>query len=185
MRTLLWMALLIWSPMAPAQGPELYRLERSRVAFVSDAPLERIEAALSTATGVLDPGERSFAVQIPMREFQGFNSPLQREHFNENYIESDEFPTARFVGRIIESVDVRRPGTYDIRTKGKFTLHGVTRERIIDCSLVVSEDGIRATSSFEVPLSDHDIRIPRIVEQKIAPVVQVTIDLLFRKAAAR
>ncbi|MCB9169561.1 MAG: YceI family protein [Flavobacteriales bacterium] len=176
-------ALLLGLPVSVlGQGTDLVRLERSRIAFVSDAPMERIEAAQTNATAVLDLQERSFAVQVPMRDFQGFNSPLQREHFNENYIESDDFPTARFVGRIIESVDLTRPGTNAIRTKGKFSLHGVTRERIIDCTIVVAPDGIRVTSTFEVPLADHDIRIPRIVEQKIAPVVQVTIDLLFRKS---
>jgi hypothetical protein len=35
-----------------------------------------------------------------------------------------------------------------------------------------------------VLLSDHDIRIPKVVQQKIASVVQVKLDLLFKTPAA-
>ena len=171
----------LWSA---AQSNVLLRIERSKVTFVSDAPMERIEASSVQAAGVLDAGERSFVVQLPVRSFEGFNSPLQREHFNENYMESDDHPNARFRGRIIEAVDLLSPGTYRVRAKGAFSVHGVERERIIPCDLVVSDDGARVTGTFEVMLSDHDIQVPGIVRQKIAPSIQVTLDLLFRRAAA-
>jgi len=35
-----------------------------------------------------------------------------------------------------------------------------------------------------VLLSEHDIRIPRVVHQKIASVVQVKVDLLFKTPAS-
>jgi hypothetical protein len=53
-----------------------------------------------------------------MRSFQGFNSPLQKEHFNENYVESDKFPEASFKGKIIEDQDLTVDGTYELRAKG-------------------------------------------------------------------
>ncbi len=55
-----------------------------------------------------------------MESFQGFNSTLQREHFNENYIESDKYPEARFSGKVIEDIDFSKDGTYIIRAKGNF-----------------------------------------------------------------
>ena len=71
-----------------------------------------------------------------------------------------------------------------MRAKGELSIHGVVRERIIPCTLVVTAEGVRVTSSFEVLLSDHDIRIPKVVQQKIASVVQVKLDLLFKTPAA-
>lgn len=151
--------------------------------FLSEAPLERIEATSTQPAGVLDLGDRAFAVQVPMRSFEGFNSPLQREHFNENYMESTIHPNAVFQGRIIEDIDLRSPGTHQVRAKGKFTVHGVERERIFPCAVVVAEDGVRATAQFDVLPADHEIRVPGLVKQKIAPVIHVTVDLLFRDAA--
>ena len=64
----------------------------------------------------MDVVKRQFAFSVKMNSFMGFNSPLQREHFNENYVESDVFPDAVFVGKIIEEVDLTLDGTYEIRS---------------------------------------------------------------------
>jgi hypothetical protein len=166
----------------PAQ--DRWKVQRSLIGFVSDAPMERIAAENTRSTGLLDRATRSFAVQVPMVEFTGFNSPLQREHFNENYMVSGVFPNATFVGRIIESVDMETPGTYEVRAKGKLAIHGVERERIIPCKVVVAADGIRVTANFDVALDEHDIRVPRVVQQKIASVIAVKVDALFKPAPA-
>lgn len=156
------------------------------MSFVSDAPMERIAARTGQATALLDITERSFAVQIPVGSFEGFNSPLQREHFMENYMQRSVHPNAVFKGRIIEAVDLTKPGTYRVRAKGDLLLHGVQRERIIECVLVVTEDSITVSSSFDVELAEHDIRIPRVVQQKVSPRVQVSVSIvLLRKAKPR
>ena len=159
------------------------RVTSSAIGFVSDAPMERIEAESNAASGILDLKERSFAMQIPVRTFEGFNSPLQREHFNENYMQSDRFPNAVFKGRIIEAADLSKVATYRVRAKGSLIIHGVERERIIECLVVVTTDGVKVTSTFDVVLAEHDIRVPRVVQQKISPRVQVTVDLLFIASA--
>lgn len=163
-----------------AQERVLYRVDRSLVSLTSDAPLEMIKATNTTSTGVLDRTARSFAVKIPVNAFEGFNGPLQREHFNENYMDSRKWPHATFQGRIIEAVDLAVPGRYPVRAKGTLTIKGQASERIVPCDVIVTGDGIRVTSTFDVALDDHGIRIPRVVQQKIASVVQVGVDLLFK-----
>ena len=158
---------------------ELYALKKSDVSFVSDAPMERITATNRSASGILDIHDRDFAVRIPMRSFVGFNSALQQEHFYENYLETEAWPNALFEGRIIEATDLSVPGNYSVRAKGRFTLHGIARERIIPCEVVVTREGLRVTGRFDVLLADHGIRIPRVVQQKLAALVNVKLDLLF------
>lgn len=169
----------------PAQDGGVFKLTRSTVSFRSEAPLELIEAENRDATGLLDPVARTFAVRVPIVGFQGFNAPLQREHFNENYLVSRVWPHADFSGRIIEAIDLAAPGTHEVRAKGQLTIRDVSQERIVHCSLVVSDEGIRVTAPFDVALSDHGISIPKVVEQKIAPVVRVQADLFFRRAPVR
>ncbi|HEX2618404.1 MAG TPA: YceI family protein [Flavobacteriales bacterium] len=182
MRAFLALLLVVCCAFAPTG--KVVRLERSEIRFTSDAPLERITASTAEATGLLDLDQRTFAVKIPVRSFQGFNSPLQREHFIENYMECDDFPNATFQGRIIEALDLTAPGTHEVRAKGRFSLHGVEQERIIPCTVVVAAKGIRVTATFDVVLADHGIRVPRVVQQKLAGTVQVVTDLLFRTAPA-
>ena len=183
-----WIACTIFLSLsfrADAQERELMTVRKGEVSFVSDAPLERIAASNSAVTGMLDLKQRTFVVRIPMRLFSGFNSPLQQEHFHENYVESQDFPNALFEGRVIEACDLSKAATYEVRAKGRFTVHGVAQERIITCTLVVAADGIRVTSTFDVPLADHGIRIPRVVQQKLAAVARVKVDLLFAPAPGK
>lgn len=158
-------------------------VQKSEVSFLSLAPLERIAAGSDQAAGVLDIEKRTFAIRVLMRSFNGFNSPLQQEHFNENYVESVKNPFASFEGRIIEACDLHVPGTYTVRAKGSFTVHGIPRERIIACIISVTKDGVRVNSDLDVSLAEYGIRIPRVVQQKIAAVVHVKVDLLFKRAA--
>lgn len=178
-RFVLCFCLLLLACAASAQGRDLVKVARSMVRFTSTAPLETITAANERVKGVLDRTDRTFAVQVPIVDFAGFNAPLQREHFNENYLVSRTWPTATFSGRIIEAVDLGAPGRHEVRAKGTLIIRGEAKERVIPCTLEVGAQGIRVRSRFEVPVADHGIRIPRVVEQKVAPVVQVDLDLHF------
>ena len=112
-----------------------------------------------------------------MVSFHGFNSALQRTHFNENYIESEQYPTATFNGKIIEDLDYTSPGTSSVRAKGLLNVHGVDKDRLIRCNIQVSENKISVESAFSVPLEDHEIKIPSIVQQKIAQVIEVRVQI--------
>lgn len=179
-------ALLAGTGLLPtaAQRPASLEVGRGSVTFVSSAPHEHITATNARVSGVLALDERSFAIRVPMRAFVGFNSPLQKEHFEENYVEAAANPNALFEGRIIESVDLRVPGRREVRAKGRFTLHGVPRERIVMCTITIGDRAgeaghVHVQAEFPVTLADHNIRIPRIVQQKLASVVNVAVDLHF------
>ena len=159
-----------------------YRSVTGEIYFKSDAPLELIEARSNKLQGVIDATKRNFAFKINIKSFDGFNSRLQREHFNENYLETDEFPSATFTGRIIEKIDFSKDGVYQIRAKGKLKVHGVTQERIIKSTLEVKGDELLVNSSFTVLLIEHNIAIPKIVYQKIAEEIRVSAKLVFRKS---
>ena len=114
-----------------------------------------------------------FAFSVDVKSFKGFNSALQREHFNEKYMESEKFPKASFSGKIIEHVDFSKDGTYDVRAKGDLDIHGVKQTRIIKGKITIHNGSLQVNAQFTVPLSDHNISIPSIVSQKIATEIQV------------
>lgn len=143
------------------------------IKFTSEAPLELIKAQSSKASGALDCSNKNVLFMISIETFDGFNSSLQKEHFRENYMETTKFPTATFKGKIIEDVDFSKSGTYNVRAKGIFTIHGVEKEKIVKVKVVVKEKTIEVETSFEVALEDHNINIPKVVNQKIASMIMV------------
>lgn len=174
MRLLLWLSLVLLSNSIYSQGT-YWKLSSGEIQFLSDAPLELITASSKEVQGIIDIKQRTFAFAVFINSFEGFNSPLQQQHFNENYLESDRFPKAIFKGRIIEKIDLQSEGTFIIRAKGMLNVHGIEQERIIKSSITIRDGKLQLESDFSVPLSDHNITIPRIVNQKIAEEIQVSI----------
>jgi polyisoprenoid-binding protein YceI len=154
---------------------QLYITRNGKVNFVSEAPLEIIKAASSKLTGILNTSDKSFVFSVSMKTFNGFNSPLQKIHFNENYIESNKYPNAKFKGKIIEDIDLKKPGNYKVRAKGKFSVHGKENPMTIRCTITISKGEIKVNSNFVVYLKDHNIQIPTIVNQKLSEKINVSI----------
>src|SRR5438477_7042502 len=156
----------------------LYQTTSGKISFRSDAPLEVIRASSKDLIGLLDISKKNFSFKIDIHSFQGFNSPLQKEHFNENYMESDKYPDASFKGKIIEDIDLSVDGNYELRAKGILTIHNVPQERIIKSDVTVKKNVITVNSSFTVLLSEHNIPIPKVVNQKLANEIKVEVNTI-------
>ncbi len=161
--------------------PSIYVVKKNQVVFHSNAKLELIKATSTQLKGLIDAEKRTFAFSVSIKSFDGFNGPLQKEHFNENYMESDKYPNATFTGHIIEEDDFTKDGTYNLRAKGKFVVHGVEQERLLQGDLVVKNGTIRLVCIFTVLLAEHDIKIPRIVHEKLAAEINVIVNAEFVK----
>ena len=154
---------------------QIYSIQTSTIEFVSEAPLEVIRAASTEAKGLIDFGKSSFAITVGLKTFLGFNSPLQQEHFNENYVESDIYSNSVFKGKIIEPVNVSQIGETNVRAKGILEIHGKSKEHIIPVAFSINDQMIILNAVFNIELSDYNISIPRIVENKISETIQITV----------
>ncbi len=159
-----------------AAAPQaVYKVSRGCIAFSSDAPMELIKASSTALAGLFDTNSKKFAFRVKVSSFEGFNTALQKEHFNENYMESNTFPYASFEGKVIEDIDYSKPGIYNVRAKGNFTIHGVSQERIIKVDITVKPQTVSVRSGFTVLLADHNITIPKVVHEKLASEIKVDI----------
>jgi hypothetical protein len=167
--------LLLFASTINALDKNLFYTKGGTISFRSEAQQELIRASSQNMVGLIDTKNRTFVFKVMIRTFKGFNSALQLEHFNEKYLESEKYPEALFSGKIIEDLDLSIAGNYEVRAKGKFKIHGVEMEKIIR-SNVISKDGkISLESHFTILLSDYDIKIPRVVHEKIASEIQVEV----------
>ena len=180
MRVAIFILYYLLLSLRPAQETkEIYVLTKGRLSFRSEAPLELIQASSDRVQAALDVSKNTFAFAVNMETFSGFNSELQREHFCEKFMECAQFPKSTFQGKIIEEIDFSQAGVHEVRAKGKFAVHGVEQERIIRGKLEIDPGGIRIEAAFTVPLEDHNIDIPKVVNQNIAEVIVVEIQSEF------
>ncbi|MFL5754617.1 MAG: YceI family protein [Bacteroidia bacterium] len=164
--------ILLLTSVSQAQN---FTSNNGKIKFTSEAPLELIKAESSKLVSVISASDRRFAFSVIIETFEGFNSPLQKEHFRENYMETNKFKTSTFKGKIIEEVDLSKPGTYNVRAKGMFSIHGVEKEKIIKAKVTVKDGSMEIESDFAVPLEEFNIKVPKVVNQKIASVIAVNV----------
>lgn len=147
------------------------------VSFVSTTPLEKIEGNNTSAISVLDiaTGAMEFAVLIKAFEFR---QALLQEHFNENYMESEQFPKASFKGQIKDNtkVDYKTDGTYPVDVAGTLTIHGVSKQITTQGNIKVVSGNIQGLASFSVKPEDYNIAIPGVVKDKIAKDIAITVE---------
>lgn len=140
----------------------------------SSTPVEDIKAASSNGTAVLTAQKQELAVQVAIKSLE-FDKKLMQEHFNENYMESDTYPLAKFKGIIEPKIDWTKDGAYNVTTKGILTVHGVDQARTITGKITVKNGVVNLYSTFDVACVSHQIKIPSLVFTKIAEVIKITI----------
>jgi uncharacterized protein YuzE len=155
-----------------------YFTRDGKIVFESDAPIERIEATNNKAMCVWDTESGVIEMAILIKSFN-FEKALMEEHFNENYMESEKFPKAKFKGQVLNmsSIDLNADGAYIAEIEGDLAMHGVTRTIQLNSNISVENGLVRSVSTFEITVADYDIEIPKIVRNKIAKTVQIMVDL--------
>jgi len=167
--------LLLSGFMTPAQ--KKFTSDNGEVSFTSNAKLELINASSKKIRGVLDPATGNFAFVVTIQSFEGFNSNLQRQHFNEKYMETDKFYEATFAGKIIEPIDFSKDGVYDDNTFCNLVIHGKKQVRIIPGKIQIEKGVIKIDSNFNIPLADHEIKVPQLISEKIATEIIVKLNV--------
>jgi len=146
------------------------------ITFSSKTPLEDIEAESHTASTVFDleSGKIQWAVLIKSFEFE---KALMQEHFNENYMESNKYPKAKFAGTIEDAakLNLSKDGSTDVVINGDLNIHGVTQSISTNATFTVAEGKITGMSELKIAVADYNIEIPSVVKDNIAKEITIKI----------
>ena len=152
-----------------------FMTREGRVHFFSTTPVEDIEAINEQTTAMLT-AEGQFAFRVPILGFR-FEKALMEEHFNENYMESTTYPNGTFEGKVANWSNGWNDGaTHEVVAAGALTIHGVTVEREIPATIKWNGKAWEIESMFNVSPTDHAIEIPKMVRNKIAESLEVTVN---------
>jgi len=173
---------LCLSIIAFAADAQKFITKTGHIKFYSDSPLEKIEAHNRQVNAALDAATGDFVFKVLIKSFE-FEKTLMQEHFNENYLESDKFPTATFLGKVInmKDVNVGKDGTYEALVEGKLTIHGVTQPVKKNGTFEVKGTKITVEAKFTIQLADYNIKVPGAVTNSISKSIEITVDMVLDK----
>jgi hypothetical protein len=150
------------------------------IRFFGSTPLENVEGVSRQAASILDMESGDIVFQVLVNSFK-FEKALMQEHFNENYAESEKYPKAIFKGKVTGDIDYKKPGTYEVVIKGTMTFHGIEKPIEAPAKIEIKADGaVKLDTKFQMVPEDYDIKIPSAVRDKIAPVIEVTAQAIYK-----
>ena len=145
-----------------------YIANDGEIIFFSYAPIEDIKAVNKKVSAAFDISNNDIVFQLYISDFN-FRKKLMQTHFNENYLESDIFPKANFVGKVFALEDD------SAIVRGLLTIHGVSKEIEANGMFIKNNNSIKISSEFNVKLEDYNVSIPTIVMYKIAEEILVNV----------
>ena len=165
----------------PLFGRDIYFTRSGEVSFFSSTPIYDISAVNNQMTCVLDLETGSVSFRIPIL---GFNFPngLMQEHFNENYMESDIYPNASFKGKINDWNKLKlSENPQEVILNGTMTIHGVSKQILEKGKISMKNNDVIGSSNFLITVADYNVKIPKLVRDKIAKTVSVDTKLILKK----
>ncbi len=171
--------LIIASSLANAQK---YMTKGGSITFSSDTPMEKIAAVNRQVNSALDFTSGNFVFKVLIRGFE-FEKALMQEHFNENYMESDQFPNSTFNGKVtnIKDVNLGKDGVYKVVVEGDMSIHGVTNKVKTDGTLEVKGGKVLGKATFNLAPKDYNIAIPKAVIKNISEAILVEVNISLDK----
>lgn len=168
----------------------------SRIQFVSDAPLETMAGVTTAVSGELTvdpaaPREARGRLTVDLATLRT-GIDLRDEHLRgERWLDTQRFPQATFEITGVERVRALRANVATpVRVRGRFTLHGVTRDIVatgrahwmpltdeMRAAPGVTGDILMIHAAFALRLADYGISVPTIARLKLASELQINIDL--------
>ena len=161
---------------------EKYMTRNGNISFSSDTPLEKIKGTNKHVVCILNMENGELVFQMKIISFE-FKKALLEEHFNEKYMESEEFTRSTFSGKIDnwENVNLEEGKIIDVSVEGVIEVHGIKKTITTDGKLQLMNGNIHLLSAFSLKISDFNIKISGVVKDKIAKSVDVSVDIILNK----
>lgn len=171
--------LTVWWGLSTVSYAQAYKTKDGYVEFLSYTTLESFTGSSRKLQGFLDLSSGKVDFYVDLNTITT-GITLRDEHMRETYLETRKFPFAEFTG-VLRNFNSARKDTQQVQVVGKFTIHGVTKDRIINGKLIVSGNSAYVDAAWDVNLKDHNIEIPKLMFLKLAEVQKVRIEAVLKK----
>lgn len=144
----------------------------------SVATFEPVEATNKSTSAIIKAETGDIAVQLFVSAFK-FKIALMQEHFNENYMDSDQYPKATFRGKLQNFSVKNLSEEKEFLLNGTLTVKGKEKKISTKAKVIFKDKKLCLQTTFNVKPQDFNIEIPSIVRKKISEEIKITANYEF------
>jgi polyisoprenoid-binding protein YceI len=148
-----------------------------KVFFEASVPLfEEISAENNAVNCLLNLKDNSIIFSLKIKDFK-FKRDLMYTHFNEIYLESDQYPRATFKGSVPNfELDKISPEGTILKINGVIKIHGVSKPISVSGVFKRTKNHLNLIAKFILDTDDFEINIPSMIVAKISKKVQTHLE---------
>lgn len=155
----LFLSILLFVVLSPLSAQKLYSTKSGQISFNATGELVKIIGLNNQVDSKFAESSGQIIFGVLIKGFK-FENQLMEDHFNENYMESTQFPKADFKGYItnIKEVNFSKDGEYPILVEGTLTIHGVGNKTSNKGVLSIDKGVPAIKGEFKVSLKQYGIK---------------------------
>tara|TARA_B100000575_G_scaffold291056_1_gene296050 strand:+ start:7627 stop:8196 length:570 start_codon:yes stop_codon:yes gene_type:complete len=153
-----------------------YYSEVGTASFTSSIPYYEFTGSSNQLTGLIDVSENTVDFYLDLETLD--SGIKKRDKDMRLTLETKKYPFAEFYGILLDSIDFKNTQLQSIRTKGNFSIHGVSQEIEVKGNLTMIDNALKLTAEWIVKLDDYDIIPPSFFIIKVDPIQKIYIDVL-------
>jgi hypothetical protein len=153
------LSILILGTSLQLSAQKVYATKTGQLFFNATGGIQKIAAVNNQVDSKFVDATGQIIFGVLIKGFK-FENQLMEDHFNENYMESTQFPKADFKGYIknIKDVDLSKDGKYPISIEGTLTIHGVAQKVSTAGTLEVGQGKPTIIGEFSIKIKDYGIK---------------------------
>jgi len=174
------LAILVLGASIQLRAQKIYATKSGQLFFNATGGIEKIAAVNNQVDSKFVDATGQLIFGVLVKGFK-FENQLMEDHFNENYMESSQFPKADFKGYIknIKEVDFSKEGKYPIAIEGNLTIHGVTQKVSTAGTLEVAQGKPTIIGEFSIKIKDYGIK-GLYIGEKIASEAKIKVNCKYQ-----
>jgi hypothetical protein len=153
------LSILVLGASFQLSAQKVYATKTGQILFNATGSIVKIAAVNNQVDSKFVDATGQIIFGVLVKGFK-FENQLMEDHFNENYMESTQYPKADFKGYIknIKDVDLSKDVTYPISIEGSLTIHGVAQKVSTNGILEIAQGKPNLTGEFSIKIKDYGIK---------------------------
>ncbi len=163
-----------------SNAQKVFATKTGQLFFNASGGIEKIAAVNNQVDSKFGEATGQIIFGVLIKGFK-FENQLMEDHFNENYMESSQFPKADFKGYIknIKDIDFSKDGKYPANFDGTLTIHGVAQKVTTVGQVEVIQGKPIITGEFSVKIKDFGIK-GLYIGEKIANEAKIRVNCKYQ-----
>lgn len=163
----------------PTRG-QAFKTEAGHAEFESQVPLHSFIGSSDQLVGLINLADQTVDFYLDLTTLD--TGIGKRDKDMRITLETKKYPFAEFFGKLVTPFDATVTNPQSATVRGKFTIHGVSREVDIQGTLQQMPDGLFVEAAWTLNLEDYDIVPPSLLIVKVDPEQDIRIRALLQPA---